>query len=90
VISLAVIFAAGGVGNAISQMNKADPGRREPGLSVAQAVSMRKEPAWFTTLMPCAGAALVVAVGLRFAQAAPRPAPATRGARTFADKPAVR
>jgi len=64
VIALAAMAFLGGAANAIAQSNKKEPGRREPGVAFTQAIQIRKEPAWFAWLMPCAGAAVVVLAGL--------------------------
>src|SRR5580765_4160015 len=52
VIALAVLCFAAGMTNAFAQMSKPIPGDRPPGLTVAEAIAKRKEPAWFTLLMP--------------------------------------
>jgi hypothetical protein len=57
VISLAVLCFTVGMTNAFAQMNKPLPGARAPGLTVADAIAQRKEPAWFTLVMPCVGVA---------------------------------
>jgi uncharacterized protein YndB with AHSA1/START domain len=51
-------------------LNKPAPGARPPGLTVVQAIATRKEPAWFTLLMPFAGVAGVLLGGLRAGGAA--------------------
>ncbi len=38
---------------------------REPGLTIMQAIEKRKEPAWFTLLIPVAGTCSVLLSGLR-------------------------
>jgi carbonic anhydrase/acetyltransferase-like protein (isoleucine patch superfamily) len=63
VISLAALCFAAGMTNALAQMNKPIPGGREPGVTVAEAIARRKEPAWFTLLMPCVGVAGVLLGG---------------------------
>jgi hypothetical protein len=68
VISLAVLCFVGGVTNAFAQLAKPEPGGREPGLTVFQAITRRKEPAWFTFLMPCIGASGVLLGGRRARQ----------------------
>ena len=64
VIVLAAIAFLGGAANALAQSNKQEPGPRKPGVAFIQAIQIRKEPAWFTWLMPCAGAAVVLLAGL--------------------------
>jgi hypothetical protein len=59
VISLAVLCFVGGMTNAFAQMNKPLPGPRASGLTVVDAIAKRREPAWFTLLMPCVGVAAV-------------------------------
>ena len=45
-----------GLGNAFGQRGKPEPGPRPAALSVMDAVKQRKEPAWFTFLVPVIGA----------------------------------
>jgi hypothetical protein len=65
VIALAVLCFLAGSGNAVGQRKKPAPGPRPPGLSVGQAMTQRKEPAWFTFLMPCIGVLGVLIGGRR-------------------------
>ena len=51
-----------GVGNAVAYWNKPEPGSRAAGLSIKRAIEKRKEPAWFTLLMPVAGSCSSVLV----------------------------
>jgi hypothetical protein len=64
VLVLAVLCFANGIANHVGQHHKPEPGAREPGVSVMDAVSARKEPDWFTVLMPCLGVVGVCAGGL--------------------------
>jgi len=52
VLVLAVLCFAGGLMNVVMQHRKPDPGPRLDGLTVMEAVNLRKEPDWFTLLMP--------------------------------------
>jgi hypothetical protein len=57
----AVVVFAGlclvmGLGNAFAQRAKPEPGPRPSGVSVLEAVKLRKEPPWFTLLVPVVGA----------------------------------
>ncbi len=72
VIVLALLCFAVGMINAFSQSQKLEPGFREPGLSVRQAISARKEPAWFTFLMPAVGFLGVLFGGRRAGRSAPK------------------
>jgi len=72
IIVLAAIAFVGGAANAVAQSNKPEPERRVPGLSVRQAIQTRKEPMWFTWLMPCLGAAIVLFAGLPAVKTAAR------------------
>src|SRR5262249_12930795 len=65
IVVLAGLCIAGGVMNATMQQRKPDPGPRVAGASVMDAVTARKEPAWFTWLMPFVGASTVLLVGRR-------------------------
>lgn len=65
VIVLAVLCFVMGTANAAGQWNKPDPGSREPGLTMMQAIEKRKEPTWFTFLIPVVGALGVLGSGLR-------------------------
>jgi hypothetical protein len=56
VIVFACLCLVMGLGNAFGQGAKAEPGPRPSGLSVLEAVKLRKEPAWFTFLVPVVGA----------------------------------
>ena len=64
VVFAALCFVMGTV-NAVMQMNKPDPGPRAPGLSVRQAIEKRKEPMWFTLLMPVIGSTSALLSGRR-------------------------
>jgi hypothetical protein len=55
VIVLACLCLVMGLGNARGQRAKPEQGPRAPGLSVFEAVKLRKEPAWFTLLVPVVG-----------------------------------
>lgn len=55
VIVLAFLCLVMGLGNALGQRGKPEPGARPPGLSVFDAVKLRKEPTWFTLLVPVVG-----------------------------------
>lgn len=55
VILLAVLCFIAGMTNAFGQSRKPEPGVRQQGLTVGQAVAARREPAWFTLLMPGVG-----------------------------------
>jgi sugar phosphate permease len=65
VIVLAVLCFAAGMTNALGQMNKPEPGARASGMAVMEAMTTRKEPAWFTFLMPCVGVIGVLVAGRR-------------------------
>lgn len=65
VIVLAVLAFAGGLVNHFGQHHKPEPGPRPAGMSVMDAVAQRKEPDWFSLLMPVLGAAGIVVVGTR-------------------------
>jgi hypothetical protein len=56
VIVFACLCLLMGLGNAFGQRAKPEPGPRPSGLSVMEAVKLRKEPAWFTFLVPVIGA----------------------------------
>ena len=56
VIVFACLCLVMGLGNALGQRGKPDPGPRPPGLSVWDVVKLRKEPEWFTFLVPVVGA----------------------------------
>jgi hypothetical protein len=64
VIVLAVLCFVMGSGNIFAQWNKPEPGSREPGLTIMQAIEKRKEPLWFTLLMPVAGSGGALVSGL--------------------------
>jgi len=68
IIVLAAICFAGGMVNAFVQLHKGPPGPREPGMTVFQAMALRKEPAWFGFLMPCLGVVGVMLGGRRICQ----------------------
>jgi MFS family permease len=63
VLLLALVACAGGFVNAFAQSRKPDPGARVSSVTVAQAISVRKEPAWFTLLMPVVGFVAVLIGG---------------------------
>jgi len=65
VLVLAVLCFAGGLMNVVMQHRKPDPGPRLDGLTVMEAVNLRKEPDWFTLLMPPVGAVSVLLSGRR-------------------------
>jgi hypothetical protein len=65
VIVLAALCFLNGAGNALAHWGKPVPGPREPGLTIMQAIEKRKEPAWFTLLIPFAGSCSVLLVGWR-------------------------
>ena len=52
---LAVLCFAGGVTNTLAQRRKPEPGGRATNVAVAEAVSRRKEPVWFTLVVPVVG-----------------------------------
>jgi hypothetical protein len=64
VVPLAVLGFAGGMANGYAQHMKPVPGVRTAGISVADAVARRKEPSWFTLLVPCLGTAGILVAGL--------------------------
>ena len=76
VVALAALCFLAGAGNAVGQLNKPVPGPRGVGITVTQAMNQRKEPAWFTLLMPLLGVAGVL-VGGRRAQATAQSAEGT-------------
>jgi hypothetical protein len=61
--ALAAIGFLMGAGNAAGQRGKQEPGARPAGLGVFQAIGQRKEPGWFTLLVPVIGAAGILAGG---------------------------
>ena len=63
VIVLAVLCFLAGMLNHFSQHHKPEPGARLAGVSVMDAVTQRKEPDWFTLLMPLLGGAGVLVGG---------------------------
>jgi hypothetical protein len=65
IIVLAVLCFLNGAGNAVAQWVKPQPGSRAPGLTIMQAIEKRKEPAWFTLLMPIAGSCSALVSGRR-------------------------
>jgi hypothetical protein len=65
IVVLGTLCFLNGVGNVFAQWKKPNPGPRETGLTIMQAIEKRKEPAWFTLLMPIAGSCSVLASGLR-------------------------
>jgi hypothetical protein len=60
---LAVLCAGAGLTNHFSQNHKPEPGPRQPGVSVMDAVVQRKEPDWFTLVTPALGVAALVLAG---------------------------
>ncbi len=56
VVVFACLCLVMGLGNALGQRGKPEPGPRPSGLSVLEAVKLRKEPEWFTLLVPVVGA----------------------------------
>lgn len=71
---LALLAFAGGLVNHFGQQHKPEPGPRPAGISVIDAVAQRKEPDWFTLLVPVLNAAAIVIGGTRLV----RPSVATR------------
>jgi hypothetical protein len=65
IIVLAALCFLNGAGNAFAHWSKPDPGPREAGLTIMQAIEKRKEPAWFTLLIPFAGSCSVLLIGSR-------------------------
>jgi nitrate/nitrite transporter NarK len=65
VLALAVMGFIGGMTNVVMQSRKPEPGARRPGVMVPDAIAARKEPLWFTLLMPCVGAAGILVGGGR-------------------------
>jgi MFS family permease len=65
VLALAVLCFAGGLMNVVMQNRKPEPGPRPDALTVIEAVTLRKEPAWFTLLMPAVGTVSVLLSGRR-------------------------
>jgi hypothetical protein len=65
IIVLAALCFLNGVGNAYAHWSKPEPGPREAGLTIMQAIQKRKEPAWFTLLMPVAGSGSALVSGWR-------------------------
>jgi hypothetical protein len=65
VAALAALCFAGGVTNAFAQRRKPEPGARVSNVAVVEAVSRRKEPAWFTLVVPVVGFAGVLIGGRR-------------------------
>jgi len=63
VLLLALLACAGGFVNALAQSRKPDPGPREARVTVTQAIAIRKEPAWFTLLIPVVGFVAVLMGG---------------------------
>src|SRR5262249_34230178 len=66
---LAAICCVGGMVNALAHHNKPEPAARPPGTTVMEAVDRRREPAWFTLLVPCLGTAAVLFAGRRAGRA---------------------
>jgi hypothetical protein len=65
IIVLAALCFANGAGNALAHWNKPEPGLREARLTIMQAIEKRKEPLWFTLLMPVAGSSSALLSGWR-------------------------
>jgi MFS family permease len=63
VLVLAVLCLGVGLTNHFAQHHKAEPGSRPAGLSVMDAMAQRREPDWFTLLVPVLGAAGIVVGG---------------------------
>jgi hypothetical protein len=63
IIVLAALCFVNGLGNAFAHWNKPEPGSREAGLTIKQAIEKRKEPLWFTLLMPVAGSCSTLVSG---------------------------
>jgi hypothetical protein len=74
ILVFAVLAVALGLLNATMQMGKPAPGVREPGLSVVDAIQKRKEPVWFTFLVPVIGCVGILLGGRALPK--PKPAPA--------------
>jgi hypothetical protein len=74
VIALAVLCILMAAGNAVGQHQKPIPGPREPGVPAFQAMARRKEPDWFTFLMPVVGAVGVLVAGRARLGRSPAPA----------------
>jgi MFS family permease len=55
VVVLAILCLIGGAANAIGQMYKPEPSVRQSGVTIMEAVQQRKEPAWYTLLIPLIG-----------------------------------
>lgn len=55
VVVLAVLCVIGGAINAIGQMYKPDPPARQSGVTTVEAMQQRKEPTWYTLLIPLIG-----------------------------------
>jgi hypothetical protein len=71
VFALAVIGFAGGVVNAVGQRSKPEPGPRDGGSTVMQAVTARKEPIWLALSIPVLGVIGVLVGGQRAAESVP-------------------
>jgi hypothetical protein len=63
VIVLAALCFLNGAANAVAHWVKPEPGMREAGLTIMQAIEKRKEPSWFTLLIPVAGSCSALAGG---------------------------
>jgi hypothetical protein len=74
IIVLAMLCFINGAGNAVAHWVKAEPGSRAPGLTIMEAIEKRKEPAWFTLLMPIAGSCSALLSGRRTLMAKQRAA----------------
>ena len=62
---LAVFALVGGMTNVVGQARKPQPGPRASGLTVTEAITQRKEPMWFTLVIPCLGVLGVLRGGQR-------------------------
>jgi len=70
VIVLMMLAFTGGTANVILHLAKSTPGARPPDATVNEVVVARKEPLWFTLVMPCFGVPAIL-LGARFAQSIP-------------------
>jgi hypothetical protein len=65
VVVLAVLGFVGGMVNVYAHHTKPEPGPRVAGVAVNDAVMTRREPTWFTVLMPVLGVPGVLIGGRR-------------------------
>jgi hypothetical protein len=63
VFVLAGFAVAGGVTNAVQQAGRPEPGARTSGVPVQQVMQTRREPAWYTWLIPVLGVTGVLVGG---------------------------